>query len=119
MSEMCTMTKINYATIFLIFLFLLAFSLLRHKLFVNMENFKNKRNKHEKKETVEKCPDLFDSISLIIKSVLDGKIFPSKDDTKQKLKKQVKNIKQYCRYERVSILSKYYLLVLKDKLALF
>ena len=131
MSEMCTVTKVNYGVIFLIFLFLLGFSLIRHKLFTNLESFENKdenkdENKNEKKESkkntntkIEKCPGFFDSISLIIINGLQGKFFPKKDDTKQKLKRQVKNIKQYCRYERVNILSKYYLLVLKDKLALF
>ena len=137
MSEMCTMTKVNYGTVFMIFLFLVIFSLFRHKLFTKMENFTNKKirknrknnnkkeeapeeaSEEEKKEINTECPDIGDSIILIVKNVLQGKIFPSKHDTKENLYKKVKVIKQYCRYERVTILSKYYLLVLKDKLSLF
>lgn len=120
MSEMCPITKVNYSVVFVILLFLILFSLLRDKIFKKMENFttlKNKNKKEDKKP--EKCPTFLQSIILIIKNILYGNIFPSSKDTKEELKKEVDNIKKYCRYERVNILSKYYLLVLKDKLVLF
>lgn len=120
MAEMCPITKVNYSVVFFILLFLVVFSLLRDRIFKKMENFttlKNKNKKQDKKP--EKCPNFLQSIVLIIKNILHGNIFPSTKDTKEELKKEVDNIKKYCRYERVNILSKYYLLVLKDKLVLF
>jgi hypothetical protein len=118
MAEMCTLNKVNYSVVFLILLFVIFFSFVRHKIFSVLETFNDKKEKTKKNiETSSKDDSNF--IVYILRQICSGNIFPTKEDTIEKLKKQKKNIKSYPRKERVNILSKYYILFVKDKLALF
>ena len=119
MSEMCTLNKVNYSVVFLILLFVIFFSFARHKIFSVLETFNYYKNKKTKQNIANTSNDDSNFIVYLLRQIFSGNIFPNNSDSLQKLKTQKKNIKSYSRKERVNILSKYYILVLKNKLSLF
>ena len=119
MTEMCTLNKVNYSVVFLILLFVIFFSFTRHKIFSVLENFSSCKKEKTDKNIVHSSNDESNFFVYVLRQIFSGNIFPNKDDTIEKLNKQKKNMKSYSRKERVNILSKYYILVLKNKLALF